>query len=403
MSRIEELTAEVADGNLEVLDELKTLTMEINKRKQCLAMHKTPISQLKDGRWRTRIGTKQIAKTKLSDLEDAIVDYYSKELKQKTFRDVFEEWFSEKKEYEEIRKSSLTRYRTDFNRFFPEDEPFCKIELSELTDSDLERFIKRTIKRCGLTRKTYGGLSILLRGVLKFAKREKYTTFSASVFFDDLMLPDNLFTKRKPKEDSEEVFSEEEAALLMDYFDANPSLHHYGLKMMLLSGLRIGELTALRKDAVHLNDLYLDVKASEIQFDDETGHRVVEVEDMPKTDEGRRKVLLPDSAGLVLKKILMMSPAGEWVFAYDDGRRMRSKSFNDALKQACKKVGIQKRTTHKARKTYASTLIDAGVNAKIIQKQMGHKDFQTTKKYYDRDRTGDDYKRAEINRAVINM
>ncbi len=82
---------------------------------------------------------------------------------------------------------------------------------------------------------------------------------------------------------------------------------------------------------------------------------------------------------------------------------MRSKSFNDALKQACKKVGIQKRTTHKARKTYASTLIDAGVNAKIIQKQMGHKDFQTTKKYYDRDRTGDDYKRAEINRAIVNM
>lgn len=397
--RIEELTAELQNGNFEVLDELKKLAMEESKRKQCLAMHKTPITQ-SGGRWRTRIGKKQIFKTHLSDLEDAIVDYYSKEIKRKSFCDVFEEWLNEKGEFEEIRKSTLTRYRNHFTRFFPRDDPFCQIELHDLTDSDLERFIKRTIKRCGLTRKTYSGLAILIRGVLRYAKREKYTDYSVSTFFDDLMLPDNLFAKKPPKEDEEEVFSVEETALLIDYFDTLPSLQHCGLHLMFLSGLRIGELCALRRNCVNLKDLYLDVRASEIQYDDISKHRVFDVEDMAKTDEGNRKVFLPEKAIPVLKKIQMLSPFGEWLFAYEDGRRVRSKSFNRALKVACEKVGIEKRSTHKARKTYASTLIDANVSAKLVQKQLGHKDFQTTKNYYDWDRTGDAFKRSEINRAV---
>ena len=180
MSRIEELTREIANGNLEALSELQALTIEINRRKECLAMHKTPITQTKSGRWRTRIGDKQIFKTRLSDLEDVIVEYYSEQMTRKTFPEAFKEWIAEKEEFEEIRKSSITRYRNDFKRFFPEDDPFCRIVLKDVSSSELERYIKRTIKRCELTRKTYGGLVIIIRGVLRYAKREGWTDFSVS-------------------------------------------------------------------------------------------------------------------------------------------------------------------------------------------------------------------------------
>ena len=400
MSRIEELTREIANGNLEALSELQALTMEINRRKECLAMHKTPITQTKSGRWRTRIGDKQIFKTRLSDLEDVIVEYYSEQMTRKTFPEAFNEWIAEKEEFEEIRKSSITRYRNDFKRFFPEDDPFCRIVLKDVSSSELERYIKRTIKRCELTRKTYGGLVIIIRGVLRYAKREEWTDFSVSTFFDDLMLSDSIFVKQPPKGDEEEVFSPDETALLINYFNEHPSVVHFGLHLMLLSGLRIGELCALRRNCVNLKSVSLEVMASEIQYDDKDGHRVFEVEETPKTDESRRTVYLPDSAATLLRKIQHMSPFGEWLFSYEDGRRVKSRAFNRALEVACEKVGIPVRSSHKIRKTYASTLIDAGVSTKLIQKQMGHKDFQTTKKYYDRDRTGEDYKRNEINRAV---
>lgn len=401
--KIQALTQAAVEGNLDAWDELKKITMIQNERKRCLEMHKAPITRAKDGRWRTRIGGRHVYKTRRADLEDAIVEFYSQQLKRRTFPEVFDEWIKEREEFDEVRKSSLTRYRTDFKRFFPADDPICSVSLENLTDSDLEKYIKRTIKRCKLSRKTYGGLVILVQGVLRHAKREKYTGFSVSAFFGDLRLPDNLFRKPEPQTDHEDVFTPEETELLVKQFEKHPSLRSYGLRLMLMSGLRVGELSALRKSCVHLKDLIIDVQASEFQYNDETGHRTVGVEDVAKTDEGRRRIFLPDGAGALLKKILLMSPPGEWVFAYDDGRRIRSKAFNDELLRACDRAEIPRRSTHKLRKTYASALIDSNVNAKLVQGQMGHRDFQTTKKYYDRDRTSDEYKRAEINRAISNM
>ena len=400
--QIKHLTEELQQGNIKVLDGLKKLVMEKNKRETCLAMHKTPITQSKDGRWRTRIGTKQIFKTYICDLEDAIIEHYSKELEHKTFPDVFNEWIDEKEEFEENRKSTLTRYHNHFKRFFPLDDPFCEIELNKVTDSDLERFIKRTIKRCGLTKKTYSGLVILLKGVFRYARREKYTTFSISSFLDDLMLADNLFVKTPPKKDEEQVFTIEEVSLLTNYFEANPLLQHYGLILMFLSGLRIGELCALCREDVDLSNLCLYVHNSEIQYDVYEGdkkHRIIAVE-QPKTEEGNRKVYLPECAGPILEKILALSPEGKWLFAYEDGRRIKSKSFLRYLEIACGEVEILYRSSHKIRKTYCTTLIDEKVSEKLIQKQMGHKDISTTKKYYDWDRTKDSVKRKEINNAV---
>ena len=53
-----------------------------------------------------------------------------------------------------------------------------------------------------------------------------------------------------------------------------------------------------------------------------------------------------------------------------------------ALYRACEKVNIPKRSMHVLRKTYATRLINAGVDEAIIINQMGHSEFATTKSYY---------------------
>ena len=37
---------------------------------------------------------------------------------------------------------------------------------------------------------------------------------------------------------------------------------------------------------------------------------------------------------------------------------------------------------HKARKTYATTLLDSGVSPRIVMNQMGHTMIETTEAYY---------------------
>ena len=55
------------------------------------------------------------------------------------------------------------------------------------------------------------------------------------------------------------------------------------------------------------------------------------------------------------------------------------------MRNRCATVGITDKTAgvHTLRRTYATALIDANLEEKSIQSWMGHKDFRTTKKYYD--------------------
>ncbi len=61
---------------------------------------------------------------------------------------------------------------------------------------------------------------------------------------------------------------------------------------------------------------------------------------------------------------------------------MRGKAFSQKICYLCNKIGIQQKSLHKVRKTYATKLLNAGVPEKLIIKQMGHTDINTTKEYY---------------------
>ena len=65
-----------------------------------------------------------------------------------------------------------------------------------------------------------------------------------------------------------------------------------------------------------------------------------------------------------------------------NGIRVRETTFNKRLERVCDKLGIQRRSTHKIRKTYGTALLDGGVNDSFVAEQMGHTDVATTRKLY---------------------
>ena len=66
----------------------------------------------------------------------------------------------------------------------------------------------------------------------------------------------------------------------------------------------------------------------------------------------------------------------------NEGIRIRENTFNKRLERACKKLDIPVRSTHKIRKTYGTTLLDAHVDDSFVAQQMGHTDVATTRKLY---------------------
>lgn len=102
---------------------------------------------------------------------------------------------NEKLDYGEIKKQSYDKYCAEFKRFFTKDSFICIKKMKNITEEDLERFIKTTIRDMELTRKAYSGLVTLLNGIFKYGKKMGCTTISISTFIKDLYLPKNIFKK----------------------------------------------------------------------------------------------------------------------------------------------------------------------------------------------------------------
>ena len=63
--------------------------------------------------------------------------------------------------------------------------------------------------------------------------------------------------------------------------------------------------------------------------------------------------------------------------------------FKDALVRAVKKAGItHKFSVHTLRHSYATQLLEAGINIRVFRHYMGHKSLETTMRYLHLTRKG---------------
>lgn len=377
--------------------------IEMQKRKEILEKHPYKIWEGKDGKWYTYLPDEEkgrVLKKRKSEklIQDCVVEYYIEIEQHPCFREAYSRWISEKEEFEEIGKDSITRYDNDFKRFFPESDPFCKIRLCDMTSGELERFIKRTIKDKRLTPKAYTGLRLILIGVFKFSKREGYTDFSISTFFSDLSLPKNIF-KRVIKDNSREIFTQTELKRVTEYLQDNPDIVNLGLLLEFFTGTRVGELSSLKHEDNDRRYILKIQRTEYMYYDKESGKRVTTVKNFPKSESGVREILLPKEAQEILDKIKKINPSGEFLLMRN-GKRITSKVFNYHLHKVCEAVGIPPRSTHKIRKTYGSILLSNNVDESLVLNQMGHSNISTTQNYYYYDILDDAKKFEAINRAI---
>lgn len=370
-------------------------TIEMAEKQKYLAMHDQRIWQGAKKYWYTYLyidGKRKVVKKKnRSDLDEFLISHYRMMAENPTVKETFYLWLNEKYELQEIKKGTYDKYENDFIRFFPD---FKDRKIKSIDADTLEMFIRQTIGQMELTNKAYANLRTLIIGIFKYAKRKKLTDLSISTFFSDLQLSRKVF-KQNPKDKRTEVFSEEETEIIIAHLKDHPSLIHLGMLLCFQTGLRVGELVALKFSDE--SDRTLHVQRQEIKYKDDDGKTVVEVVEYTKTEAGNRHIILTDGAKETLKLMRKYSDA-EYIMQRD--KRIRCSTINHELYRVCKRCGLNPRSMHKIRKTYATTLIDAGVDDSITMEMMGHSDITTTRKFYYFSRGGDDKKLKQISKAI---
>lgn len=360
--------------------------IEMNERKKYLEMHDNKVWQGSNGKWYTYLpdenakdGRKLTKKSSYDLLEDEIVGFYKQKENDTYVKDIFYMWVDSKLSYGEILKQTYDRYETDFYRFF-ENSKLYKVKFEFITESMLEDFIKSTIHDMKLSAKAWANLRTLINGIFKYAKKHGYTKISITQFMGDLDLSKKAF-KKVIKTDEQMVFTDDEIDMIMQHINNSElSIINLGIILSFQAGLRAGEIAGLKYS--DLKGHILTVSKTEIRYKDPVDkHYVFEVRDSTKGEDGIRNVVVTDFAIRTIRQARMLNPFGEYLFMRD-GERIKGKAFTVKLEKMCNQLGILPRSIHKARKTYGTKLLNAGLNEKLIEKQMGHVDIETTKGYY---------------------
>lgn len=359
--------------------------MEMTKRKELLEKHPCKIWEGKNGCWYTYLpdnkGGRILKKRKSkSDLENDIINYQIQQSDEPTVADIFQEWIDGRLRTKEISKASYDRYSVDFRRFFSE---FGKKKIKAVTELDIEDFMLKSIADFSLTAKSFGNLRILVYGIFKRAKKKKLVSFSITEVVKDLEISRNAFTKVK-KDECSEVFMQDELPIVFDHIRNNLDIVNLGLLLMFVTGVRVGELVAIKTEDVDGNVIHICRTESHYK-DAESGKDVYVIKDTPKTVAGIRDVIVPNDYLWIFRKIQQLNPSGEFLFMRN-GSRIRAYTVRLRLHKICKAVDVRDKSTHKARKTYASILLSSGVDTSMVISLMGHTDISCTEQYYHRNR-----------------
>jgi len=143
------------------------------------------------------------------------------------------------------------------------------------------------------------------------------------------------------------------------------------LELLYSSGVRVGELTGL-----NLGDIDLDQGVMKVRGKGKK-ERIVPV---------GRPALSALSAYLVKRKELIRAGAENYleapIFVNRRGTRLTERSVARIVEKYIRMSGVNKRVgPHTLRHSFATHLLDAGADLRVIQELLGHASLSTTQKY----------------------
>jgi integrase len=177
------------------------------------------------------------------------------------------------------------------------------------------------------------------------------------------------------------TFSLREHKKLITYLEENPSNYNIGIALCLCTGMRIGEICALKWGDVDLKAGCVRV-CKTIQRVYLPSKRYSElVEDAPKTTNSYREIPLSRQVVLALRPVKRDAKASWYVLSHSP-KPPEPSIFRNHFYRICKKLGLPHIPFHGLRHTFATRCIESKCDYKTVSALLGHASINTTLNFY---------------------
>ena len=239
--------------------------------------------------------------------------------------------------------STIRTYQSNLTQFFVY---FKNADLAALTKEQIEGFVFELVQKYKISEQKQNMMINAIKSYYEHTlgkPREYYT-----------------ITRPKPSKDLPNTLSEEEVLAIIN---APDNIKHKAILHTIYSaGLRIGEVIRLRVKDVRSDDGFLFIKDS-------------------KGKKDRHTVLSPLLLDLLRKYYKLHKPS-YWLFEGQDGGQYSATSIQQIYRKAVKETGSNPWSTpHTLRHSFATHLMQRGVNIRYIQTALGHSSSKTTEVY----------------------
>ena len=248
--------------------------------------------------------------------------------------------FLKGKRYSQSTIQTYTIFVADFINFH------TKTPLEELTNRDVELFIETVF---------------IERNYSVSSQRQFISALKIfTVFYPQIKINNLSLERPKKSRTLPSVLSQEEVLRIIQY---TQNIKHRAILTLLYScGLRIGELINLKLIDFHVERKQLIVKKGKGRKD--------------------RYVSLADSFLPLLSNYYLSYKPTIYFVEGQNGGKYSAESIRSFLRKSCKKAGIRKLVTpHTLRHSYATHLLENGVDLRYIQTLLGHSKPETTMIY----------------------
>lgn len=326
----------------------------------------------------------------------------NKDIEEKTFHEVAEEWLEDYKLNNGSKRGTIKRKETEVRqllKYIDKDALFVKVGFRYLQD-----FINAKHAQ-GLVYSSLDGYGITIRAIYKYARTGEYN-FKPDFDINDLKIPKSVKDHEQTIYDRDEnkYLTQKEIDDILDYLDykikhrkrpdvqRNLLMIKYIIEFQVLNGMRISELLAIEPHNIDFKNKILTIDGSIAWTATPEGFGY---KDTTKTEGSLRDIGLTNRSIDILRKVMLENKKErQWNEAYKErgfvftgatGSPMPKEKVNTLLKEASEWIGLDKKKkvrTHILRHTHISMLASLDIGVKTIMQRVGHSDERTTIKIY---------------------